>query len=238
MEKNNDFHVTVAGDDVSYLDFLDDYKDILVTNDNLYNDTALLILTSGPPISPNLYDQNRIKDIENYDFSRDTKEWKLVTKAVEKGIPILAFERGAHLVTARVGGSLFQEIGGHDLFGTHEIQTDEDFIFSVPSSHTQMMYPGLHLSARNFKILAWSKYNLSDKYLTDVGFFKKQSKEPEIVLYPGFKALCVQFNPNHLNGENLKMIKNYLYYLMDKHLFGKDIPNYINYKNEISVLDN
>ena len=86
----------ITGDDA----LIDDYLSIV---DGLY-------FSGGNDIDPLLFGEDPIKEIGEIDYSRDEFEIKLIKKAASKNMPILGICRGAQVINAALGGSLYQDI--------------------------------------------------------------------------------------------------------------------------------
>jgi putative glutamine amidotransferase len=66
-----------------------------------------LVLTGGPDVDPDLYDQPEDEDrCKNVDRARDKLEFALIQRARLINIPILGIGRGMHLVNVFLGGTL------------------------------------------------------------------------------------------------------------------------------------
>lgn len=86
----------ITGDDA----MIDDYLNIV---DGLY-------FSGGNDIDPLIFGEDPIKEIGGIDYSRDEFEIKLLRKAALKNMPILGICRGAQVINAALGGSLYQDI--------------------------------------------------------------------------------------------------------------------------------
>ena len=90
---------------------------IIIPNDLNKEDTKMyidildgLILTGGGDVSPLLYNENPIKEIEDICQKRDETELLLLKASTEKNIPILGICRGMQLINVFLKGTLFQDI--------------------------------------------------------------------------------------------------------------------------------
>ena len=148
-----------------------------------------LVLWGGEDISPSLYKEPRIPSSGPEEPSRrDIMEWEAIREAVAKNILIIGVCRGAQLLCAYAGGSLIQDVDGHE--GEHFIQTYSGDFLKCSSSHHQMMYP--------FKVkhdmLAWSQKRLGTQYKSGVAK-PVPEVEPEVVWFPEIKGFAVQCHP-------------------------------------------
>ena len=78
----------------------------------------LIAFMGGTDIQPKLYGENPIAETESPDAYRDAKEIDLY-KTYEN-IPKLGICRGAQLINVLNGGSLYQDVDGHE-YGHHPI---------------------------------------------------------------------------------------------------------------------
>lgn len=148
----------------------------------------LLVLWGGEDISPHYYGQQPVRAYAPAKPSqRDKIESDFIDVAVEQGIPILGICRGAQLLCAKFGGSLWQHVTNHTR--PHDITYKGKKVITN-SCHHQMMRP----SAEG-EVLAYAdtqspyKWEDSDKPMEDY------NPEPEIVLWKRQKALGIQGHP-------------------------------------------
>lgn len=152
----------------------------------------LLIVWGGADISPSLYGHPVNKRTHAYvELSeRDKIEWGLMQEAVRLQIPIVGICRGAQMLCALAGGSLWQHVTGHG--GDHVVITDDGREFRTNSLHHQMMNTDgtLHV------VKAWTKQQRSEIYFDgEDGHRIFDYKEPEAVIFPTVKGLAVQWHP-------------------------------------------
>lgn len=69
-----------------------------------------LLLTGGDDISPLVYGDTPIKEVDLFNPDRDQFEIKLFRSALENDIPVLGICRGLQLMNVALGGSLYQDI--------------------------------------------------------------------------------------------------------------------------------
>ncbi len=97
-----------------------------------------LLLTGGGDVDPGRYGETAHPAVAGVDRERDQYEFDLVTKAIERDIPVLAICRGAQVLNVAGGGTLVQDIPtqvqgaeSHDLKNplsgiAHEIWVSKD----------------------------------------------------------------------------------------------------------------
>ena len=85
-----------------------------------------LLLTGGPDINPNYYDEERHETTE-IKTDRDELELSLFNRAIEEDIPILGICRGIQVMNVAMKGSLYQDIPSQFTYRlTHKILVNKD----------------------------------------------------------------------------------------------------------------
>jgi len=156
----------------------------------------LLILWGGEDISPSIYKQKAGRAYAPDSPSRrDVMEIELVSHAIDMGIPILGICRGAQLLCALGGGTLYQHVDNHTV-GSHPLifQGKE---YRTNSCHHQMMRP-----TADMQVLAHAPVLSPKKWTDDADPVEDDSPEPEIVYFPKFKAIGVQGHPEWLSNDH------------------------------------
>ena len=69
-----------------------------------------IIFTGGEDISPLVYNEDPLKEVECIIEERDRFELELFKEVYEKQIPILGICRGLQLINIALGGNLYQDI--------------------------------------------------------------------------------------------------------------------------------
>lgn len=164
-------------------------------------DVTFALFTGGPDVNPALYNENK-GNFTWTDEERDEIEVKffnsLPTELFKIGIC-----KGGQLLTVLAGGKLIQHVTGH--MDYHNIITHENEVIPVTSDHHQMMYP-FDMDINQYKILARSEINRSDKYLNGNNELMKipmNFVEPEIVYYNEINALTCQGHPEYSTANEL-----------------------------------
>jgi putative glutamine amidotransferase len=172
----------------------------------------LIILHGGGDISPTLYGQKPVHaDASDVVSLRDKKELDIVKEAIRLGIPILGICRGAQLLCAHAGGTLFQHVDGHNA-GNHEIVTSEGKYLITNSVHHQAMRlnsEGIMMAQTSTRI---ARSRFADKAVAE------DTDEPEVeaVWWPNLNAIGIQGHPEYL-GITSPLVK-YCRDLMEKYL--------------------
>lgn len=165
---------------------------------NEFTDFSLidaLILWGGNDISPSLYGETPI--IESGPPAatmRDRYEWELLRQAKQANIPIIGICRGAQLLCAFAGGTLIQDVTGHQT--NHWIVTHDKQILNTFGAHHQMMSP----NNIQHEVLAWPEKHLSNHYNPPDTYGaaqldKQLIQEPEIIYFPKVNGMGIQFHP-------------------------------------------
>lgn len=127
----------------------------------------------------------------------EKKDFETVQRLRVEGHEILSVGicRGAQLGCALSGGGLIQDVSNH--CGDHPVATFDKQDFTVNSIHHQMLYP-YKMERKDYKILAWTKKNISSKYLdgwNNEKWFPGGFKEIEIAYFPKTHFLAIQSHP-------------------------------------------
>lgn len=157
----------------------------------------VFILWGGRDISPRFYGQKpHPKNQAGNDVhltERDRLEWYLCHEARKNLMPIIGVCRGAQLLCAFAGGSLFQDVTDHNT--AHKITTHTGETFVAAADHHQMM----DLRGTKYRMLAWADEKRSSFYDTDEPDggtnLPVEGKEPEVVYFPEINALAIQPHP-------------------------------------------
>lgn len=174
----------------------------------------LVIFTGGEDVTPEFYGQNTGK-FTSFNKKRDDLEHKSFIRF--KDVPKLGICRGSQFLTVMNNGKLVQHVSGHS--GNHAMQTNNDEVFMVTSTHHQMMYP-FDLKSEEYELLGWSQYFKSDTYLdgSNIEMVKPRDfLEPEIVYYKNTNSLAIQGHPEYDYAE--KVFKDHTIKLIKEKLF-------------------
>lgn len=177
-----------------------------------------LLLWGGEDISPSIYGQHSPKFGHSGPEKmsvRDEVEVALAKEAMSRSIPIIAICRGAQLMCAVSGGTLFQHVT-HHAGPVHTCLTDEGHEIVINSLHHQMM----NLEKVDHHAIAWLEPGISHSYIGQDGpMANPLPYEPEIVFIPASRALCIQGHPEFME-ENNPFVA-YCLELVDKWLLSK-----------------
>ncbi|MDE3022861.1 MAG: gamma-glutamyl-gamma-aminobutyrate hydrolase family protein [Pseudomonadota bacterium] len=187
---------------------------------------AAVVLWGGEDISPSLYGQRpgRYTGAKEGLSARDRYENEICQRAMEKGIPLIGVCRGAQLLCALAGGSLFQHVKGHGYGGMHYMHTTDDRVILSNSLHHQMMNP----KGVQHELLAWvepdsdrAAYYEQDDLPVDAEI--APLLEPEVVYFPTIRGLAIQGHPEFTFGRpDLKDFVDYSCDLVAEYLLNKE----------------
>lgn len=159
----------------------------------------LIQFTGGEDVSPELYNQKKHPRTFSNPY-RDRHELILFNIAKTRKIPMTGICRGAQFLNVMNGGSLWQDVDGHAITGTHEaldIAIDGRTI-NVTSTHHQMMDPSMDGNL----LLISQESKSKEKFLTPSGkmfrvFTTQHDDDVEAVYYEENNCLCFQPHPEY-----------------------------------------
>lgn len=148
----------------------------------------LVLFTGGEDIGPDLYGHE--PSVLTYcSPKRDRYEVSIYNEVLELKLPMAGVCRGAQLLCAMAGGTLYQHVNNHGR--SHDVMTWDGRDIWMSSSHHQMQIPPL-----GAEILAWAAPKLSDIY---IGENDEEMPAPafecECVHYPSIRAVGMQYHP-------------------------------------------
>lgn len=150
----------------------------------------VVCFTGGTDIDPAMYSEPRNPQTQRSDYHRDAFEEQIFMDAVSTGRKIIGICRGAQLVCAMAGGSIYQHVTGHQ--GSHEATTYDGRKMLVTSSHHQMMNPQ-PLGDKYLVLL--SNSNKSTTYQDGEGELDSPPVDYEAVYFPEVNAVAHQPHP-------------------------------------------
>jgi anthranilate/para-aminobenzoate synthase component II len=171
-------------------------KDACLDIDGDMSKADVLVLWGGTDIHPSLYGQKAHPRNQTQTKTipiRDTVEWYLLKSAMANKKPIIGVCRGAQLMCAFAGGSLYQDVNGHTS-NWHHVNTDDGKNFALPGDHHQMM----DVRGTDHTLVAWADNPRSKYYESETVEFNKQYEpiiEPEIVIFKRIKGFAIQPHP-------------------------------------------
>lgn len=182
------------------------------------DDADAVVFTGGSDIYPFLYGENPL-EYGFYNLKRDKEEIRLF-KSLPPGKPKIGICRGGQLFNVLCGGSMWQNVDGHNKGKTHPMK---DFatgeIIEVTSVHHQLMIP----SDQAFVIAGAQEAMKKQGEHLSISYTKegraKDWDDPEVLFYKNFNALCFQGHPEH-PGKELEPMREYFFGLIKFYLDG------------------
>lgn len=171
------------------------------------NDARIVVFTGGADINPRLYGEKPF-DTTHFSDRRDFFDVAAVKIAVSQKKGLVGICRGAQLINVVANfGRLWQDCRGHALGwnGTHAlIDHETGYRQIVNSVHHQMMIPTekgklvASCATSSWKESTSMKWHRADgQFLKNDHDWQRWVEDPEVVVYPDTKSLCVQFHPEY-----------------------------------------
>jgi len=175
----------------------------------------VVLFGGGEDISPSLYKQkpSRYCGATERLSQRDILEKSIFEQAKLLNIPMIGVCRGAQLLCALNGGSLYQHVNNH-AGRDHDMITNTGDILNVCSVHHQMMNP----MGTKHELLAWSSHILSNVHLIENEENLAVDVEPEVVYFTETKSLAIQYHPEFMSDDDLAV--EYSRNLVSKFIIG------------------
>ena len=166
-------------------------------------ESDLVQFTGGEDVSPELYGEAKHHKT-SCNPVRDNAEMVIFHKAVQLNKPIAGICRGGQFVNVMCGGSLYQDVDGHAIYGVHAVR-DEDTgeEFNATSTHHQMIRPTLDgkivCTARESK----KKTHMRSTHGREITTWDSTTPDVEAVYYEENKVFGFQPHPEHQGHELL-----------------------------------
>lgn len=171
-------------------------------------EASMVVFTGGADISPRLYGQKLHRTTAPWE-ERDKLEVDAFHAARDLGLPMFGICRGAQLLCALNGGSLWQNVSQH---GVHHMIYDAGLeeMFSTSSCHHQMCRP----NPENTDTLGWA-YKQTTIFQDDTTSIESDGEfgtEPELMYHKNINALAVQGHPEWMTPDSgmVKWIQNFM----------------------------
>jgi putative glutamine amidotransferase len=151
------------------------------------NNKDYLLLWGGVDINPAIYGHQPHPKTQHPDSWRDNSEIVQVKQAIKDKVPIIGVCRGAQLLCALNGGTLYQHSTSH--LCHHSITTNEGKVLSsVAAGHHQVMNPSGNYIVYGYDGRESVVFSADNKELTI-------QNAPEIIWWPDTKCLAIQPHP-------------------------------------------
>ena len=164
------------------------------------DEADLVQFTGGSDVTPALYGSQKHPETM-YDIHRDQEEFRLFEACVALDKPLAGICRGGQFLNVMCGGSMYQHVNNHGLFGTHPmVILSTGKIIDVTSTHHQMMIPH-----EDGAVLAVASESTSYEYMegSKIRYVRpSRGKDVECVYYEAENALCFQPHPEYLDKDS------------------------------------
>ena len=189
-----------------YYPFQEGMSDVFDSFINSSNEADLqegdvLLVWGGEDISPALYDEpvNVFGDGSITPSRRDQIEWGMMLRAKALGIPIIGICRGAQMLCALAGGSLWQHVDNH-AGARHYVETYDGQKLLTNSVHHQMMrLDGIPRS--DYQLIGWTDprsehYHYGARAIHSV---TPDQVDPEFVWFNRINGFAIQWHPEFVD---------------------------------------
>ena len=72
-----------------------------------------VVLSGGADVDPAIHSPEEDPSLSKFEPGRDSHEFEILNKAIEKDVPVLGICRGIQVINVHAGGTLFQDIPDH-----------------------------------------------------------------------------------------------------------------------------
>jgi gamma-glutamyl-gamma-aminobutyrate hydrolase PuuD len=160
-------------------------------------DADIIVFNGGVDIATSIYGERCVYSDGGYHRSdRDRIEIDIFDRYRDNGKLLLGICRGAQLLNCLNGGSLWQDVDGHNV--NHKmivLKTKE--VINITSTHHQMMRP-FWPEAEILGISAESTHKWAEHDKFPQKSWPDDYQDTEIVWYPKTRALCIQGHPEYV----------------------------------------
>lgn len=157
----------------------------------------IAVFSGGSDVGPSLYHEKNVAS--GCDTERDNNCLDLFFYCKSRNIPMIGICRGGQFLHVANGGSMWQDVDGHALNGTHELTDEDGTVHSVTSTHHQMMrVTAGEGDGYDGQLISWT--NRSNRKLSDKGLAKDDfayRNDIEVMWYPSTRSLCYQPHPEY-----------------------------------------
>lgn len=186
--------VCIVGGGYNYAKMYENFGDTLVDS---VEDADIVQFTGGEDVTPSWYGQHCHPSTYCNEM-RDMREHLVFKRAVELGKFCVGICRGGQFLNVVNGGTMYQDVKGHAIHGTHDVlDIHTGRIIPCTSTHHQMMIKGEKgiLVAKSNEMLSSNKYQMTGLDFNAVEIKIQSEIETESVYYPETRSLCFQPHP-------------------------------------------
>lgn len=194
--------VYVVGGDRGIEKMFNEHPEFYTTE--IFKDADLYCFTGGADVSPELYGA-KAHPTTGTNRDRDLRERREFEDIIQTGRPMVGICRGSQFLCVMNGGSLYQDVDKHAIWGTHECFYENENMYvtnyQVTSTHHQMQNP--YTSKNDFEIWGTAQlctYRDSEK-VERKRLTHRDHADVEIVYWPETKSLGFQGHPEYESKE-------------------------------------
>lgn len=212
-------NIYIVGGGYAYAKMYEGFGDKAV---ECLEDADIVQFTGGEDVTPSWYGQHA-HPTTYYNERRDHRESLVFEKAKRLGKFCVGICRGGQFLNVMNGGTLYQDVSGHAIHGTHDVlDVLTGRIIPCTSTHHQMMIKGEKgvLVAKSEEMVSRIKYRmskLSDK--SEAIGDAWEETETESVYYPETRSLCFQPHPEIVRQGH--PCQEYFFELLGRYYYGE-----------------
>lgn len=196
--------------------------------DNI-EESDLVQFVGGADVGPALYG-HQMHRTTYINKSRDDHEMNVFFKALELGIPMAGICRGGQFLNVMCGGTMYQDVNGHAMHGTHKAWIKDAVLpVMVTSTHHQMMK--VNQKVENIVLMSAGQSTrkvemgpLQYESVKEIVHFPRLDEftDVECVFYPENRCLCFQPHPEY-GGSHVKETLEVYFNFLDTYIFSEAI---------------
>jgi gamma-glutamyl-gamma-aminobutyrate hydrolase PuuD len=162
------------------------------------HDADLIQFIGGEDVTPSYYGE-QTHPATHSNKHRDATEALVYDYCRKYGKPMVGICRGGQFLHVMNGGSMWQDVKGHAIYGTHDAtDLDTGIVLPVTSTHHQMMRESEH----GVTLLVGTHHSCGYKehMNMDTPARVECNVDVEAVYYPETDCLCFQPHPEFIDG--------------------------------------
>lgn len=194
----NDLKVYIIGGDRLIERMFDNREGYTTTT--AFDKADLFCFTGGEDVSPHLY-HAKPHPTTGCNSMRDIVEHEVFIDIADMQKPMVGICRGSQFLCVMNGGSLYQDVDRHGIWGTHDCyyidEAQQQTVHQVTSTHHQMQNP--FTSDREHEVWGVAhRCNYRDtEALVRRPLIDGEHEDIEIVFWPGTNSLGFQGHPEY-----------------------------------------
>lgn len=211
--------VFIVGAGYAYAKMYENFGDTVVDSLQLAD---IVQFTGGEDVTPAWYGEHTHRSTYS-SIDRDMREEEVLKEAKRLGKFCVGICRGGQFLNVMNGGTMWQDVDGHAIHGTHDVlDIHTGRIIPCTSTHHQMMKAGKEgiLVAKSAEMLSSSK-----RFMTGLHQERQEQVargvelETEAVFYPATRSLCFQPHPEIVRPDH--PCQEYFFELLGRYYHGE-----------------